>query len=102
MQDFYTNKPAQAMAESAGKFERVVMQQSAGKLYRDVHTTGKAEDKFAGRAGRRGELVRHPGESGSVYGISTFVDDYAGWATKLDGVTLGETVHSRATRYFDA
>ena len=102
MQDYYTHRPAQAMAKAPDAYTRVVTKQSAGKLAADAYTTGKQEDAFAGRAGRRGELTRHPAESGSVYGMSTFVDDYARWGTKLVGQQLGNTIAKRTTRHFDA
>lgn len=101
-QDFYSERPARATAAAPGAYTRVTTRQSAGRLAADTFTTGKPEDTFAGRAGRRGELTRHPAESGSVYGVSTFVDDYARWGTKLAGKTLGETVTKRTTRHFDA
>jgi hypothetical protein len=102
VQDFFEKRPAQALAHNAPYYTHAVLPQSSGKLHRDTHTLGKAEDQFAGRGGRRGELVRHPGDAGSVYGVSTFVDDYARWGTKLAGVPLGETVAKATTRYFDA
>ena len=102
LQDFYEHRPAKALSDSPMEFARSAKQQSTGKLYRDTHTIGKTEDGYAGRAGRRGELVRHPGEAGSVYGVSTFVDDYARWGTKLQGLEYGQLAAQATTRYFDA
>lgn len=44
----------------------------------------------SGRCGQRGELTRHPGEAGSMYGISTFVDEYATWGTQFLGQKRGD------------
>jgi hypothetical protein len=56
----------------------------------------------AGRCGSRGELVRRPGEQGSVYGMSTFVDTYGRWGSQLAGCTLAENRAAKCTRLFDA
>lgn len=101
-QDTYTRQPAAARAANPDAFTTMRTQQSSGKLYRDAHTTERTCDAFAGRSGCRGELVRRPAEAGSVYGVSTFVDDYAAWGRKLQGQRLAETVDKRCTRHFDA
>lgn len=102
LQDFYEHRRDAALRADPHAYSREAKQQSTGKLHRDTHTSGKSEDRFAGRAGRRGELVRHPGEAGSVYGVSTFVDEYARWGTKLQGMTYGDSAAQATTRYFDA
>lgn len=103
VQLFYEDKPA---ADRAARPELTAAQKSSfcssGKLAHDVYTTGKLQDVFSGRSGCRGELVRHPAEAGNPYGVSTFVDDYAGWGTKLGGASLAETASKKTTRYFDA
>ena len=50
--------------------------------------------------GGRGEITRRPGESGNVYGVSVFVDEYAKWGTACAGRTLGDTVSSKMTKHF--
>ncbi len=39
-------------------------------------------------------------QAGNPYGVSVFVDEYAGWGRKLAGTTLGETVSRKMTTYF--
>lgn len=48
------------------------------------------QDVPRGRCGTRGELIRHPEESGNAYGDSTWVDEFAQWGTtKTTRVCLG-------------
>lgn len=56
----------------------------------------------SGRSGLRGELTRHPGEAGSMYGVSTFVDEYATWGAQLLGKTRGDVDAKRLTQHFNA
>jgi len=100
-QIFYDEKPAQARARGEA-VPSAHLPCSSGKLQRDSYTTGKNESASSGRGGQRGELTRHPGEAGNVYGMSTFVDDYAQWGSKLRGVRLSHTERLKTTRYFDA
>ncbi|GMH40734.1 hypothetical protein BSKO_08638 [Bryopsis sp. KO-2023] len=57
-----------------------------GSLRRDLldhQRTGREIPR--GKCGTRGELVRHPEESGNVYGNSTWVDEFALWGTSRKG-----------------
>ena len=102
LQDTYTIQPAAARMAHPDAYATTRTPQSSGKLYRDAHTCERTCDTFAGRSGYRGELVRRPAEAGSVYGVSTFVDDYSSWGRKLQGQRLADTVAKRCTRHFDA
>lgn len=75
---------------------------SAGKLYKDSYTMDKSPTVPSGRCGLRGELTRHPGESGSVYGVSTFVDEYATWGRQLHGKKRGDVEAKKLTQHFRA
>ena len=50
--------------------------------------------------GNRGEITRNPREAGNPYGVSVFVDEYAKWGTKLEGMPLTESVRKAQTKYF--
>ena len=104
LQVFYDDKPALAKSARPDIFCVPPAQRfcSTGKLSQDTLNTDRSEDTCGGRSGNRGEITRHPGESGSVYGVSTFVDDYARWGSKLKGMALSETERQKTTRYFDA
>jgi hypothetical protein len=50
--------------------------------------------------GSRGEISRNPREGGNPYGVSVFVDEYATWGTKLEGMPLSESIGKATTKYF--
>lgn len=58
---------------------------TSGKLARDTFDTSKRPLESRGKAGVRGQLTRTPHESGSLYGLSVYVDKYALWADRFQG-----------------
>lgn len=103
VQVFYQDKPTEDRAARPElNAPHSSMYCSAGKLDKDVYTTGKNQDLFSGRNGCRGELTRHPREAGNPYGMSVWADDYAKWGTKLAGMRLGDVDSLKTTRHFDA
>eukprot|EP01023_Acetabularia_acetabulum_P035122 TRINITY_DN33102_c0_g2_i1.p4 TRINITY_DN33102_c0_g2~~TRINITY_DN33102_c0_g2_i1.p4 ORF type:complete len:136 (-),score=18.68 TRINITY_DN33102_c0_g2_i1:329-736(-) len=73
---------------------------SKGTIRKDIWDCKEVSGNLSGRAGTMGEISRHPGESGSVYGVSVFVDEYSKWGSKLQGHNLQETVGRMQTQYF--
>ncbi len=70
-----------------------------GQLRKDIWDTSR--DAQAGsKGGARGEITRNPKEGGNPYGVSVFVDEYATWQTKLNGMPLEESVAKATTKYF--
>ena len=104
LQHFYVDMVAKAKAEAApGAFTRHAAKISAGTLYRDAHTLERSPHTVSGgRSGARGEITRHPGNSGSVYGMSVWADEYCKWGTQLEGMKRGDTVTKRCTTYLNA
>lgn len=101
MQHFYSKVPAEAMKARPEDFQQGYDRHcSAGQLYWDSNTMEKAAAVPSGRCGHRGELTRHPGESGSVYGVSTFVDEYATWGSQLLGEKRGDVEAKKQTLHF--
>lgn len=73
-------------------------------LRKDTYDTTRrqpTEDVAAGK-GSRGEISRNPNESGNVYGVSVFVDEYAKWGTVLPekNMSLSESVSKKTSKYF--
>lgn len=52
-----------------------------GSLHKDSFTEDVVSRPISGRGGARGEFTRWPGESGSKYCVSVFVDEYAKWGS---------------------
>lgn len=104
LQHFYVDMVAKAKAEAdPGAFKRNSAKISAGTLYRDAHTVERSPHAASGgHAGARGEITRHPGNSGSVYGMSVWADEYCKWGTKLEGMKRGDTISKRCTQYLNA
>lgn len=102
MQHFYEDKVTKAKTDSPDAFTMNKPKISAGALYRDAHTFERSPQVPSGRAGARGEITRHPGLSGSVYGMSVWVDEYSKWETKQDGWKREDSSTKRCTSYLNA
>ena len=50
---------------------------SAGTLHSQSWEAESQHSKVGGSSGARGPFTRNPAESGSTYGMSVFVDEYA-------------------------
>ncbi|GFR47520.1 hypothetical protein Agub_g9238 [Astrephomene gubernaculifera] len=100
-QDLYQTKPQEAIAANPETFRT---EKSPYGLTNGMTKAirGEQSDQLnvAGGKGARGEISRRPGESGNVYGVSVFVDEYAKWGTALKGVPLEETEAKKQTKYF--
>ncbi|KAG1671904.1 hypothetical protein FOA52_003471 [Chlamydomonas sp. UWO 241] len=70
-----------------------------GQLAKDTWD-GKSDAGKFGAKGSRGEISRNPREGGNPYGVSVFVDEYATWGAKLQGMPLSESVGKATTKYF--
>mmetsp|Transcript_37553 Transcript_37553/g.83620 ORF Transcript_37553/g.83620 Transcript_37553/m.83620 type:complete len:219 (-) Transcript_37553:362-1018(-) len=99
-QHFFDKLPEMATTSRPGYYT------SPDRTHFKQGTIGKvqSDDSVAtttvGGKGARGEITRNPKESGNVYGVSVFVDEYAKWQTHLSGVPLNETVKRMQTKYF--
>lgn len=102
LQHFYVDMVKKAKADSPGVFTRTATKQAAGTLYRDVHTFDRSPNVASGHAGARGEITRHPGNSGSVYGMSVWADEYCKWGNKLEGWKREDSSAKRCTTYLNA
>lgn len=102
MQAFYEDQPAHARSQNPHAYTTKLQPRSAGKLYRDSYTFDISNSGPAGRCGSRGELVRRPAESGSVYGMSIFVDEYARCGSNLAGCKLVDNKAAKCTQQFEA
>ncbi|EFJ49597.1 hypothetical protein VOLCADRAFT_104173 [Volvox carteri f. nagariensis] len=69
-------------------------------LTKSVRGEATDQSNVVGGKGARGEITRRPGESGNVYGVSVFVDEYAKWGSALKGMPLEETASKKQTKYF--
>jgi hypothetical protein len=102
LQYFYTDMVKKAKADSPETYKRQPAYTSAGKLFRDAHTFNRSPQEPTGHAGARGEITRHPGLSGSVYGMSVWADEYCKWGTKLKGWKREDSAAKKCTTYLDA
>jgi hypothetical protein len=55
---------------------------SKGPGTKAFYEVGRRHQDLSGRAGGMGEFTRRPGEPGSMYGTSVFVDEYAAQQTQ--------------------
>lgn len=100
-QHFYVEQPAMAKASPpAGRPDYFAPPKPKERPAVPEHAV--PEKTIAGptnaRSGARGEMSRHPGEAGSVYGVSVWADEYGKWGTKLQGQTRAQAqahIHQR-------
>ncbi|GLC35629.1 hypothetical protein PLESTB_000186500 [Pleodorina starrii] len=99
--DLYETKPQEAIAANPDTFRSGPSPHGlTDGLTKSIRGEPTDQPNVVGGKGSRGEITRRPGESGSVYGVSVFVDEYSKWGTALKGVPLDETASKKQTKYF--
>jgi hypothetical protein len=86
-----------ALARDSGSLkaiDRTRFRRATDATWAGEEGTRQMAGSAAGGKGARGELTRRPGEAGSPYGVSVFVDEYAQWGRKLPaaGMTHGKAI----------
>ncbi|GIL75255.1 hypothetical protein Vretimale_7914 [Volvox reticuliferus] len=99
--ELFEIKPQEAIASNPDMFQTTNSSHGlTDALTKSIRGEASDQSNVVGGKGARGEITRRPGESGNVYGVSVFVDEYAKWGTALKGMPLDETVSKKQSKYF--
>ncbi|KXZ41672.1 hypothetical protein GPECTOR_326g46 [Gonium pectorale] len=101
--EMYETRPAAARTARPDAFPPSPQRSQFGitnAMTKSIRGEPSDQANVAGGKGSRGEMTRRPGESGNVYGVSVFADEYAKWGSALQGMPLEETAARKQTKYF--